>query len=248
MKQAIIKLLRGRYNSIRYRFLVLPRLWFVYGWYRITGRDWISYYTTYMDRPAKKHLEENQRPSDRYLDQANEHLDYLRSHGLKEGMSLLDYGCGVLRLGLIAIPFIGKNKYVGVDISQARLDQGSALLSEAGISRDDYKTFRVSDCALTELRGETFDFIWANSVLTHMELPDIRKMFAGMRTVMNENTVYYFNFSESDNPIRMNLKDFWYPRSVIREAAEAEGFQFQIEDDWRPNSPSDTMARVTLGK
>jgi SAM-dependent methyltransferase len=87
---------------------------------------------------------------------------------------MLDYGCGVLRTGRYAIPYLTDGKYVGVDIADARIDKGRGLLAEDGVAPETYEAFVVSSCELRELDGYSFDFIWAESVLTHMPWPSAR--------------------------------------------------------------------------
>ena len=78
MRQAIIKFLRGDYNSVRYRFLILPRQWLHYVFaYRLFGKDWTMFYTDRMNREAE--ISKDKRPSDLYLEQSTSHLEKLNS-------------------------------------------------------------------------------------------------------------------------------------------------------------------------
>ncbi len=55
MRQAITKFLRGDYNSVRYRFLILPRQWLHYFFaYRLFGKDWTEFYADRMNDEVAK--------------------------------------------------------------------------------------------------------------------------------------------------------------------------------------------------
>ena len=73
VRQAIIKMLRGNYNSVRYRFLILPKQWLHYVFaHRLFGKDWTEFYTDRINREAE--ISRDKRPSDRYLEQSASHL------------------------------------------------------------------------------------------------------------------------------------------------------------------------------
>jgi SAM-dependent methyltransferase len=50
--------------------------------------------------------------------------------GLKPEDSLVDYGCGTLRMGVHAIKYLEPGKYWGLDISEFLLEQGRELIGE----------------------------------------------------------------------------------------------------------------------
>ena len=243
MRQAITKFLRGDYNSVRYRFLILPRQWLHYFFaYRLFGKDWTEFYADRMNDEVAKGG--GHRPSERYLDAGQRHLDVLSQHGLQPHHSMLDYGCGVLRTGRYAIPYLTDGKYVGVDIADARIDKGRGLLAEDGVAPETYEAFVVSSCELRELDGYSFDFIWAESVLTHMPLPEIRTMLRAMQAHFAEGGQFFFTYSESDEYTRRNVKDFWYPGETMASECRAAGYQFELIE--LPDSGYTRMARLTL--
>ena len=227
VRQAIIKMLRGNYNSVRYRFLILPKQWLHYVFaYRLFGKDWTEFYTDRMNREAE--ISRDKRPSDRYLEQSASHLENLKTAGMQPHHRLLDYGCGVMRTGLAAIPYLDAGKYTGVDISGVRLKKGRELLAEAGIRPDSFEAFTVADCRLEELAGLQFDFIWAQSVLTHMPVPEIRGMLRSMRPLLAPAGKFLFTFSTAEAYKRLNVKDFWYPENFMARECCAAGYEYEL--------------------
>lgn len=245
MIEAIKRRLRGRHNSIRYKYGVLPKEWLIYLFrYRALGNSWVDFYAQRLDGHANTASEKP--PSDKYLEIGAQHFEYLKKCGLKPDHALLDFGCGVLRLGAYAARYLEPGNYVGVDISQKRLDRGTTVMAAAGIPETSYEAICVSGCELEEISGRRFDAVWAQSVLTHMPENDIRTMLWAIKPMMKPDAFYLFTFAPGEKRRRMNIKDFWYPVDDIRQIVESEGFNFEIMSDWP--GVGDAMARITLGK
>ncbi len=243
VRQLIIKLLRGEYNSVRYRFIRLPKEWIDYFFrYRLFGKDWTAFYTDRMNRAAE--LSKDKRPSDRYLDQSTSHLEDLKAAGMLPHHRLLDYGCGVMRTGLAAIPYLDAGKYTGVDISDVRLEKGRALLAESGIESGSYEALPVTGCTLRELDGYQFDYVWAQSVLTHMPASEIDAMLRSMRPMLAPGGQFLFTFSTDKAYKRRHVKDFWYPEEFMAEQCRAAGYAYELIESG--STGQTRLARLTV--
>jgi hypothetical protein len=73
-------------------------------------------------------LTENYRtyPGNRWTEIANQVLDYLLQCGLQETHTLVDVGCGPLRIGKQLITFLGSQCYTGIEPEASMLDAGIA--------------------------------------------------------------------------------------------------------------------------
>ncbi len=242
LRERLARPLCGEYNSVRYRFMILPWEWFRFGLHRLGGRSWVSFYANRLDVMSQKVMERPLKPE--YVAGGVAHFEYLKRHGLKPEHRLLDYGCGVLRTGLPLIRYLGRGNYVGVDISGGRLEKGRRLVAEAGILDDAYTVIQVKDCRLRELEKNRFDCIWAQSVLTHMPVPDIRIMLRAMHRLIAPGGQFLFTFAIAGEARRRNLKDFWYPEPVMRALCEEAGYRFEILPDFEEGGT--VMARLTL--
>ena len=102
--------------------------------------------------------------------------------GLREHHRLLDFGCGSLRLGRLAIPYLKPGGYFGVEPEARLVEEGMA--HELG--RDAVELKRPSFGHNTDYAvdgfGVDFDFIVAQSVFSHTGEEPLRralKAFAG---------------------------------------------------------------------
>lgn len=95
-------------------------------------------------------------------------IRFLKSVGMAPEHYVLDLGCGVLRGGLPIIEYLTEGHYYGIESRKAILDEGVRALQEAGI-QSKVPTLLAIDYLSRATLDRKFEFIWAFSVLIHME-------------------------------------------------------------------------------
>lgn len=132
------------------------------------------------------YLMESPREGQRLLvqERANPSRESLLAAGLRPGMRVLDIGCGSGGVALAAAALVGPSGSVlGVDPSQARLDEARRLVGDAANVE-----FRQASFPSTGLEPDGFDFVYSQFVLEY--LPDPRAALAEMvRTARPGGTV-----------------------------------------------------------
>jgi len=100
-------------------------------------------------------------------------LAILKLEGLRRDGALLDFGCGVGRLALHAIPYLTHGRYLGLDISPTMIlgAREVALERLPDVPPQRYR-FEVNDGESVSRWGGDFDIVCAYSVFTHMESED----------------------------------------------------------------------------
>ena len=246
MLENLKKILRGRHNSLKTKYYILPRDYILELLFLICGKKWIDFYKFRMDREARKAGSANAPIADKYLAGGKPQAAFILSHGLKPGEKLLDYGCGVLRLRL----WLEGHQaiYCGVDISGQRIRQGLAMLEERGIDTRNDKIVVVNDYEMTGLDEKDFDFIWAASVYTHMPVDEIIMSMSQIKKIMSPTGKFIFTFSPApgNEVIRSNQKDWFQPDRVIENCARKAGFDITILDRWEESGLGGKAAILTL--
>jgi SAM-dependent methyltransferase len=112
-------------------------------------------------------------------------FEFVRDAGLRPEHRLLDFGCGALRLGILAIPYLDAGNYFGVDSHLVSLE--AAATYEVPVHRLEEKQPRLlwnDDFALTHF-GMTFDYVVDVSSSSRVKEPErLRRVFASFAEVL----------------------------------------------------------------
>jgi hypothetical protein len=120
--------------------------------------------------------------------------------GLREDHLLLDIGCGSLRGGRLFIPYLKPDRYYGVEPNEWLVEEG--LTYELGHDIVEIKrpTFSpIDDFSLGSL-GVRFDFVLAQSIVSHTHDELALRAFEGIRACLADHGVLVATFLESDAP------------------------------------------------
>jgi SAM-dependent methyltransferase len=117
--------------------------------------------------PGDRHYRAFVGPTDRYDLMGSGQLALLYLLGLREHHRVLDFGCGSLRLGRLLIPYLRPGGYFGIEPEAWLVDDGFA--HELGHDARALKAPRFDHNAdfRTDVFGEQFDFIVAQSIFSH---------------------------------------------------------------------------------
>jgi SAM-dependent methyltransferase len=89
--------------------------------------------------------------------------------GLKEGMTVADFGCGPGTMTRMLATLVGASGNVtGIDLHAAQLEQARQLSSIEGLANT---TFVTADACKTGLQGNQFDFVYCRFLLLHLKDP-----------------------------------------------------------------------------
>lgn len=102
-------------------------------------------------------------------------FNLLTTLGLRQHHSLLDLGCGSLRIGRLLIPYLNRGKYFGIEPNQWLVEEG--IRRELGQTLVQIKqpTFFFSDSPDTIAQAKiSFDFVLAQSIFSHCGLDLIK--------------------------------------------------------------------------
>lgn len=216
-------------------------------WYArhlVSGTSYAEYYADRMNRIVTRNPDWGLNLNRRFQ------LEYLKARGLVPQSTLLDYGCGALAAGIHFIGYLDPDKYVGLDISREVLREGERRLDRIGLTSRQ-PNLRLLDGDLVAVLGERqFDFIWAQSVLTHMPPEDILILLRDIRQHMHGRSQLFTTFAHTKGkPRQKQFKDWYYNREFFIQAAATYGFDVEFMSDWNhPDDPAgnDMMARFTL--
>lgn len=151
-------------------------------------------------------------PENRYDLMAANQFNLMTSLGLRQSHRLLDVGCGCLRAGKLFIPYLKPGGYFGVDPNRWLIEQG--IQDELGqdilqVKRPSFVYSETFDFSAFNTR---FDYLLAQSILSHCGRSQVEALFRGAGPVMDESSVLVFDFYQGDTD---HDGDAWtYPKNV----------------------------------
>lgn len=214
---------------------------------RIRNPRYIDYYRAVMDYRAKK--DPKQAIGGKWDEVGPHQLHFLKTQGLKPESKMLDVGCGSLRGGIHFISFLDKGNYTGMDISANLLKVAKKHLQEHDLESKSPRLVQTNDMHFDEFDNDKFDFLNAQSVLSHMPREDIVEMFSNLHKVMHETSVFIATYKElkegkTDYHSSVNELNFHYTLEMLQEIADEAGFKAEKIHD--PDmSRTQSILRIT---
>lgn len=118
-------------------------------------------------------------------------IEFLKEHGLRPNHKLLDIGCGVLRGGIPIIDYLSTYNYYGIDVRPECLREAHNELYEHDLCHKlpFLKLGKFDDLCIKS----KFHYIWAFSVLFHMDDDTLDKCFQFVSERLRDDGVFYAN-------------------------------------------------------
>ena len=131
-------------------------------------------------------------PGKRWKMKRDFQIKFLRDMGLKYENYLLEIGCGTLRGGLPIIQYLEKGHYFGIEVREKVLKEARKELKEASLEGKNPEL--LLSPVITELTiNRKFDYLWAFSVLIHMNDEILKDTLNFVSKHLSEKGVFYAN-------------------------------------------------------
>jgi cyclopropane fatty-acyl-phospholipid synthase-like methyltransferase len=164
-------------------------------------------------------------------------FNLLTTLGLRQHHSLLDIGCGSLRIGRLLIPYLNRGKYFGVEPNQWLVEEG--ISRELGQSLVEIKrpTFFFTDLPERIAKAETtFNFAVAQSIFSHCGLDRIRGWLSAISRSLAQDGALAATFLTGEQDATQTGWIYpdcvsFRPTTLERAAAEVD-LRFEILD-WK---------------
>jgi cyclopropane fatty-acyl-phospholipid synthase-like methyltransferase len=151
-------------------------------------------------------------------------IEYLKGAGLKPDHYLLDLGCGTLRGGIPIIKYLQKGHYVGIESRKHILDEAKKELLRYDL-KDKEPLLILSDDIATITLNMQFDFIFAFSVLFHMEDKILNDCLDFVQRHLKNSGVFYanVNIGEQENGSWQVFPLVWRSLDFYEESGSHHG-------------------------
>ncbi|NNL66495.1 MAG: class I SAM-dependent methyltransferase [Myxococcales bacterium] len=175
-------------------------------------------------------------------------FDFLVGRGLRPSHRLLDIGCGTLRGGRHFVRYLDPGGYTGLDLSPKAIAYGERLVHDEGLSLKRPRLAVNRDLRFAELDGEPFDFLFAQSVFTHLMPVHIEECFAHVGRLMHAQSRFYFTFWRAKRIDQVGHKRFEYPLSSLASLAADHGLRVDDCSTQYPHPEGQNCALLALAR
>jgi len=177
-------------------------------------------------------------------------FNLLTTLGLRQHHSLLDIGCGSLRIGRLLIPYLNRGKYFGIEPAEWLVAEGIKQELGETVVQTKRPTFFFTDSPETVGQASvSFDFALAQSIFSHCGLDLIKGWLSAVSRSLAQDGVLVATFLPGDED---SLSKGWiYPECVnyrpatLERAAADVNLRFEILD-WK--HPRQTWALFAAAK
>jgi SAM-dependent methyltransferase len=150
-------------------------------------------------------------------------FDTLISLGLRRSDSLVDYGCGTLRLGRLLIEYLDAERYVGLDIDDRIIQAGYKMLPPELIAKK-APFFDVISPNRIRLVGATRPrWVIAAEVIHHVAPFELNEFFHDISALVRCGAVAIISFTMRDKIERLSNYSWGYSFEYLQDAASRSG-------------------------
>lgn len=164
-------------------------------------------------------------PPNRFDFMSATQFSLLFANGLRDHHRVLDFGAGSLRLGRLLIPYLRPNRYYAVEPNRWLVED--AIEHELGRDAVDLKqpVFSEQDDFSCAGLGATFDFIMAQSIVTHCGPDLFQTLMTSFASVLNDDGLVLFSYWNTPVELPKAPPNGWiYPGSVKYTEDQVEAF------------------------
>lgn len=171
-------------------------------------------------------------------------LEYCKRHGLQPSTNLLDYGCGPLAAGIAFIEYLEPSRYTGADISSEALKLARRFVEAEGLSAKLPRLIHLPHGDLSPLDGTRYDFVWAQSVFTHMAPEDVERVVLKLPALLSPHGKFLATFNIADAVRIEHFKNWNFTADFFAQLTEKAGMRSQILQDFQHPSAIDRKHRA----
>ena len=204
-----------------------------------------------------RHLQDRQQQRIWYEHQQMQ-LSFLQRRGLNSASTVLDLGCGPMRLGSALIPLLKDGWYFGQDVNASTIAFGEEVLREAGVSEDAPYSLLATDQFDLSFVDRPVQIAFSNSLFSHLSLNSILTALLQLQNVLAPSGVLYATFfavKSGRSWLKPHPRNKWgrqfetyhhqdpyhYPLSLLQNLARHAGFRLDVLNDF--GHPTQTMGR-----
>ena len=175
--------------------------------------------------PGANHYRAYVGPPDRFDFMSGTQFSLMFQCGLRENHHVLDFGAGSLRLGRLLLPYLRPGRYHAIEPNTWLIREG--INHEIGQDAIDLKqpSFSSNDAFDCTVFGRKFDFVMAQSIVTHCAPALFQRLLNSFSDVLEDDGLILFSYCNTTSPIEYPEAKAWiYPACAHYTEDEVQTF------------------------
>lgn len=149
----------------------------------------------------------------------------LVGQGISPTDTLVDFGCGTLRIGRSFIEFLEPDRYIGMDIDQRILDAGKSSLPAELIASKRPVLEVISPESLIRVAAKQPKWIFAKGVLQHIPPAELNEFFGNLAPLVHAGAVCFLYGRCAQKSTVLSSKSWMHDFRQLQESAARHGME-----------------------
>ena len=158
-------------------------------------------------------------------DHARKRFDELVAQGIKPSDTVVDYGCGTLRLGVHFIDYLDADRYIGLDIDDRIIAAGRDHLPADLLEAKRPVLEVISPESLARAAAKRPQWIFSNGVLPHVPPEHLNAYFTNLARFVLGGATGIFSGKARAKREKLSSKSWMHDGAHVQQAVEACGMQ-----------------------
>lgn len=152
-------------------------------------------------------------------------FERLLTYGIRRDETVVDYGCGTLRLGSLFIDYLEPDRYIGLDIDQRILAAGRGQLADDIVETKRPTLEVISKESLACVAARKPRWVCSKGVLQHVPPEELDEYFAGLSPLIHAGATGLLFSHIGPESRRMSLKTWAHDFDRLHATAGDHGMQ-----------------------
>jgi cyclopropane fatty-acyl-phospholipid synthase-like methyltransferase len=159
------------------------------------------------------------------LASAHRTFERLLAYGIRPDDTVVDYGCGTLRLGALFIEYLEADRYIGLDIDRRILAAGREQLAGDVVETKRPTLEVISQESLARVAARSPRWVCSKGVLQHVPPEELDDYFASLSPLIHAGATGLLFSHIAPESRRMSLKTWAHDFDQLHGTAEDHGMQ-----------------------
>ena len=151
----------------------------------------------------------------KFSKEGHEKYDYLKRYVASAQATIVDYGCGSLRIGQHFIRSQAPLRFWGLDVTDRFYKDGLSLIGQELIAAKQPLLRTIDATSLSEVRSALPDLVYSVAVMKHVPRGELEVFWKNILSFLGPDSIAIIYGDISETEMRTAAKNWAYPQSDI---------------------------------